>query len=109
GRSRIVGVAAALLAVVLLAMPLAQLPGTIRSFDEAMSAAGVTDPGVERGSRRPVPFSALDLIRGVEVGEAQVTRDVSVASIDGQMLTVDVYRPSRMSSQLFPVLVQLYG
>jgi acetyl esterase/lipase len=109
GTSRVVGVVAALLAVGLLAMPLAQLPSTMRRFDEAMSAAGITDVGVERGSRRQAPFSALDLIRGVNVGEAQVTRGVSVVSIDGQTLTVDVYRPSRMSSQLFPVLVQLYG
>jgi acetyl esterase/lipase len=109
GTLRMTGCAQALLAAGLLAVPLVQLPGTVRRFDEAMSAAGVVDPDAGSGRRRVAPFSAVDLVFGLDVGESQISRDVALASPDGEPLTVDVYRPSRMSSRLFPVIVQIYG
>ena len=109
GTPRLVGCAGALAAAALLAVPLMQLPGTVRRFDEAMAAAGIVDPDAGRGRRRSTPFSVGDLVFGLDVGESQISRGVTVASDDGETLTVDIYRPSRMSSQLFPILVQIYG
>jgi acetyl esterase/lipase len=56
-----------------------------------------------------VPFSVVDLVIGLDVGESQVSRDVTVAARDGETLTIDIYRPSGMSSRLVPVLVQIHG
>jgi acetyl esterase/lipase len=56
---------------------------------------------------RRKPLVVADLFRGIDPGDARVTRGVPFAMHDGVPLTLDVYRPPR--SGRFPAVVQIYG
>lgn len=109
GHVRLVGCVTAAVAAALLALPLRQLSATVQRFDQAMTSAGVVDPAPGRGGKRRLPVSFLDMVVGINPGESQISRGVPVATVDGEPLTVDVYRGSRLTSTLAPVIVQIYG
>jgi acetyl esterase/lipase len=108
----IIAMVAVLMAAVIAAVPLMRIPATVRRFDSAMKAAigdeWITEvPADRRAHMRPAAVRASDLFRGVVLGEARITRGVSVASPAGVPLTVDVYRPP--GSGRYPSIVQIYG
>jgi acetyl esterase/lipase len=104
----ILAVAATLLASV----PLAQAPFVVRRFDATMRSALGDDflRGVSAGRRasmRSAPIVLADLFRGIDAGDARVTRDVPFAAPQGVPLTLDVYQPPATGPH--PVVVQIYG
>jgi acetyl esterase/lipase len=56
---------------------------------------------------RPAPLVLTDLFRGLDAGDARVTRDVPFAAPHGIRLTLDVYQPSAAGPH--PCVVQIYG
>lgn len=107
GRTRVVLVVALAGSAVLFALPLVRLPGTIRDFDARLAAVGITAPPDAVGRMRPAPFVWRDLQRGIDLGDARITRGVVVANADDETLTADVYAPP--SGTGHPVVVQIYG
>ena len=104
----ILAVAATLLASV----PLAQAPFVVRRFDATMRSALGDDflRGVSAGRRagmRSAPLVLADLFRGIDVGDARVTRNVPFAAPQGVHLTVDIYQPPAVGPH--PAVVQIYG
>ena len=102
----------AVLAAVLAVTPLARLPSTTRRFDATMRTSLGDDflsaiPADYRARMRGAPVAALDLFRGIEIGDARVTRGIPLATPEGVPLTVDVYRPA--ASGRYPAVVQIYG
>jgi len=109
GRPSRAAAALALIAAALFAVPLAQLPATLRRFDEAMATAGVA-PRAEAGGTtlgRTTRFSLLDLTTGVARGTSTVRRAVVVGSAGASPLTADIY--ARAGVVAAPLLVQIYG
>ena len=114
---RLVVVGAAILASV----PLVRVPSVVRRFDAAMRAslgddllAGV--PTDQRARMRRAPVVALDLFRGINAGNARVTRGIAFATPQGVPLTLDVYRPAGEPDKArptgpirYPAVVQIYG
>lgn len=99
-------------AALIFATRLVGLPATSRDLEAAMHAAFGADYlqtiSPDRRLRlRPTPVAGLDIFRGVDVGQARVTRDVAVASPHGVPLTADIYQP--MTSGSYPTVVQIYG
>jgi acetyl esterase/lipase len=95
----------ALAAAVLLAIPLARVPATVRRFDEAIDpylGAYRQPPGA-----RSRPVMLRDLVRGITPGEARVVRDLAFASQAGVRLAANVYAPVAQGSH--PTIVQIYG
>jgi acetyl esterase/lipase len=90
--------AAAASATLLSILPLAQVPGVVGRFDEALAV-----PAYDRR----FPLSVRDLFLGIATGDAQIVRGIEFAAPAATRLTLDVYRP--VSSGPFPVLVQIYG
>jgi acetyl esterase/lipase len=80
-----------------------RLAATIHDLD-ASGGVMVREPAAPL---RTAPVSALDLFRGVEIGEARITRGLTFASPNNRPLTLDVYRPRKVGR--FPVVVQIYG
>ena len=104
----ILAVAATLLASV----PLAQVPFVVRRFDATMRSALGDDflRGVSAGRRagmRSAPLVLADLFRGIDAGDARVTRDVPFAAPHGVRLTLDIYQPPAVGPH--PAVVQIYG
>ena len=99
----------ALCAAALFAIPMAQLPSTVRRFDAAMAAAGlVASDGAPAGDfGRTAPFRLRDLVLGVARGESAVRRDVAIAGAGSLPLALDVY--ARDGVRNAPLLVQIYG
>ena len=106
GRNRITA-ALALIATVLCALPLAQLPAVVRRFDRAMSAAGLPPDSHAHAGRRARCSRCGDLALGIDPGDARVVRGIPFAAPSDHPLTLDVYTP--LSAGRFPVLVQIYG
>jgi acetyl esterase/lipase len=104
----ILAVAATLLASV----PLARLPFVVRRFDATMRAALGDDflRGMSAGRRagmRSAPLVLADLFRGIDAGDARVTRHVPFAAPQGVRLALDVYQPPAPGPH--PAVVQIYG
>jgi acetyl esterase/lipase len=102
----------ALVATTLASVPLVQLPFAVRRFDRSMRAAlgdnflnGV--PADRRARMRAAPIVFVDLFRGIDAGEARVTRNIPFAAPEGVRLTLDVYRP--VATGRFPSVAQIYG
>ncbi len=107
-----IAVSFSVVTLVLALLPLLRFPFTARRFGAAMHTALGADflrdvPPEIRGAMRPRPLVAVDLFRGVDAGEARVTRGILFAAPGGVPLTLDVYRP--LSGGPFPVIVQIYG
>jgi len=97
-----VAAACCAIAALLYALPLIQLAGMIvRGFDAALPRPADSSLG-----ERALPTLSV-LLRGVDAGDARVSRGIPVAGADGSPLTVDVYRPP--AAGRFPILVQIYG
>jgi acetyl esterase/lipase len=98
----------ALVAALLFAVPLVQLPVALGRFDAAMASAGFR-PGIdgEGGAARPAPFALRDLVRGVARGASSVRRGVVTGRAGTEPLVADVY--SRDGVRDAPMLVQIYG
>ena len=114
GRDKVARVTLALtvVATVLAAVPLVRLPFVVRRFDRTIQTALGDDflrdvPADRRARMRPAPIVFFDLFRGIDVGEARVTRDIPFAAPDGVRLTLDIYRP--VSVGRHPSVVQIYG
>ena len=101
--------ALALCAAALFAIPIAQLPPTVRRFDAAMAAAGLVArdgvPAADFG--RAAPFRLRDLVLGVARGESAVRRGVAIAGTRSSPLALDVY--ARDGVRNAPLLVQIHG
>ena len=102
----------ALGATALALVPFAQAVLAVRRFESAMQSALGEDflrgvPIRVRDGLRPRPIMALDLFRGIDLGEPRVVRGIPFAAPDGQRLTLDVYRP--VADGRFPGVVQIYG
>ena len=102
GTARLALVLAATAAFISL-VPVVQVPFTLKRLDAAM--ARTTSAGQPRMRSRP--FVLADMVRGIEIGDAHVTRSVEFSRPDGVPLILDVYQPT--SSGSFPILVQIYG
>lgn len=90
----------ALVSTVLCCWPLAQLPSTLRQFDETMAGAlGIQMRG------QPVDFAKL--FRPPATFESHVVRGVQFATPGGIPLALDIYKPP--SPARSPILVQIYG
>ncbi len=103
---------AAVVAAVLAAAPLVRIPSAVRRFDATMRTALGDDfmsgiPADHRARMRGAPVVALDLFRGIAIGDALVTRGMPFATPEGVPLTLDVYRPA--ASGRYPTVVQIYG
>ena len=112
GHVQYVALMLAVVAAVLAATPLVRLPSAVRRFDAAMRTALGDDflggvPADYRARMRNAPVAALDLFRGVAIGDARVTRGIPFATPEGVPLTLDVYRPA--TSGRYPTVVQIYG
>jgi acetyl esterase/lipase len=114
GRGVLAGAALVLAAVatVVASAPLVQLPSVVRRFDAAMRAALGDDllrgiPPDRRAVMRQAPIVFADLFRGVDVGDARVTRGIVFAVPAGVRLMLDVYRP--VDAGRYPAVVQIYG
>jgi acetyl esterase/lipase len=102
--------ACALLSLGLALSPLIRFQTTARRFDAAMEAtlgARVPKPTSETRLLRVAPLVPMDLVRGIDLGAARITRGIPVAQPDGIPLTVDVYRPAGGGNH--PIIVQIYG
>jgi acetyl esterase/lipase len=66
-------------------------------------------PQTQRAMLRPAPLVVRDLFRGLgsPAASVRITRDVTVASVNGVTLTTDVYQPTTAGTH--PVVVQVYG
>ncbi len=91
------------LAVVLALGVWLRVPRVLARFEVATRGRIATP----NSPRRVKPIVFADLFRGVPIGRARVSRNVTVANVDGQRLTADVYAPTRHG--LFPIVVQIYG
>ena len=110
--ARRVTVFVAVVAAVLAAAPLVRIPSAARRFDATMRTALGDDfmsgiPADHRARMRGAPVVALDLFRGIAIGDARVTRGIRFATPEGVPLTLDVYRPA--ASGRYPTVVQIYG
>ncbi len=94
------GAACALIALGIAATPFLRLPGAVRSFDHTF-ATTLGD------STAHATLSLRDLLLGVPLGEAKITRGIPIASPDGVPLTMNVYQPTDRGH--YPILVQIYG
>ena len=99
-------------AAVLASTPFVRLPSVVRRFDAAMRTSLGDDflaavPTGQRAGMRRAPFAALDLFRGIPLGDAHVTRGIPFANPGGVALTLDVYRP--VTPGRYPTVVQIYG
>jgi acetyl esterase/lipase len=107
-----VGLTLALLTLGLALTPLLRLPATARRLAVAERAALGADPldDVSDAARSRMRHGVLDLrelLGGVALGDARVTRGIIVSTVGGVRLTADVYRPAREGT--FPIVVQVYG
>jgi acetyl esterase/lipase len=93
----------ALVSAALSAVPIAQIPSTLASFDAAMKSTRQT----EKPDMRADAVVLRELFRPAEPGDARVTRHIEFARPDGVALKLDVYRPRAQGR--FPVLIQIYG
>jgi acetyl esterase/lipase len=100
--ARIAGVAA-LIALVLAAIPLTRFSSTARQFNTLMKPMSAEPKSPARRS----PFSLGDFVAGIDSGDATIIRDVEFARPGGISLTLDIYQPK--SAGRHPVLVQIYG
>lgn len=97
---------------VLASLPLLRFPDTVRRGEAAM-ATGLGDgywdevPAAVRAGVRAKPLTVAELFTGVRPGPARVMRDVPMASVDGESLTIDVYLPP--AKGIYPTVVQIYG
>jgi acetyl esterase/lipase len=88
-----------LVAACLSALPLIQLPGTLKRFQKTMGDA--------LGSRTVTPISVVNLFRPPRMANARVVRGVQFAAPGGAPLSLDIYKPP--ASGRYPILVQVYG
>lgn len=114
GRGLLAGAALVLAAVatVVASAPLVRLPFVVRRFDASMRAALGDNflreiPSDRRAGMRSAPIVVFDLFRGVNAGDARVTRGIPFAAPAGVGLTLDVYRP--VGAGRYPAVVQIYG
>jgi acetyl esterase/lipase len=74
----------------------------------ALGGDALRDVPADRRTRmRSAPVVLFDLLRGIDVGEARVVRDIPFAAPDGVRLTLDIYRPP--AAGRYPSVVQIYG
>jgi acetyl esterase/lipase len=111
GTARVVFTVAAISAV-LCAYPLVRAPFVLATFDSAMEQGLGRDyesqiPADRKTTLRPHRISAIDLARGISLGDALIRRGIEFARPNGVPLTLDVYRP--VFSGPHPILLQLYG
>jgi acetyl esterase/lipase len=107
-----IAVGFAALAFLLASIPLVRFGAVAARFDVAMrSALGehylAQVPAERRRDMRPKPLLLIDLIRGIDPGEARVIRGVPLATHGGVPLTLDIYSPAEPGR--FPAVVQIYG
>lgn len=108
-----VAIGSALLTVLLSAMPLVQIPGTISRFDHAMRASlgngfACAAPLAVRARMRPVPVAVNQFIKGIAPSNGVVIeRGVEYARTVEGPLTLDLYRPAAAGD--FPVVLDIYG
>src|SRR5262245_1106359 len=101
----------ALSAAAVAATPAIRATTTIDRFDaemiRAFGAGVMTVHHPLPKGERPAAVVIGELFRGVNFGEARITRGVRFATPDGRPLTITVYRPNE--SGRFPCIVQIYG
>jgi acetyl esterase/lipase len=104
-----VAAAVALIGTLVSAIPLLQLPGSLRAFDAALAALHL--PGettlAQPPDARGRAFSPRDLLFGVDRGRSVAHRGVVVGEAGGRPLVADLY--ARDGSTAAPVIVQIYG
>ncbi len=101
-----------LIALVLSALPLVQLPTT-----EQRAAAGMVDalgadymaqiPRDVQTQMRSRPFVLLDTFRGIDIGEVRYTPNIQFAAPDGVPLRMNIYQPLKAGN--YPAIVVIYG
>lgn len=92
--------ACSLLAALVCAWPLLQLPATLQRFDQALQPHASAASSLQS-------LSVTALLFGINPGHTRVTRGIAVAAADGSALTLDVYRPPEPGR--YPIIVQIYG
>jgi acetyl esterase/lipase len=114
-----VAIAMAFLAIAISLTPILRLASTVDEFDRhfadaigtvpASAVPAAQTPEQVRGlaEMRLTHFSLRDLVFGIPLGEAKITRGVAVAAPSGVPLTVNVYQPTVAGR--YPILVQIYG
>ena len=95
-----VGALCAALAFAIASTPFLRAPAAIRDFDRTFATA-LGD------STAHASLSLRDLLLGVPLGPAKITRGIPIASPDGVPLTMNVYQPTDRGR--YPILVQIYG
>lgn len=90
----------AILGLILAAVPLARIPGTIAQSDRALDAIGAP-PG------RDPAFSVTRLFTGLAAPEVRRTNDIPFRTVDGTTLRLDRYDPP--TSGPHPAIVVVHG
>ncbi len=124
-------------ALLLSALPLAQLPSTLaqanQTFTQVLGPNALATPNPLSTPNvynpRPQPFVFTDSLRGIPIPEVRIDRHIPFAHPDGIPLTLNLYRPlaaspnpsassspsarpnlqSAPQPQLYPGLITLYG
>ncbi|ABW25174.1 alpha/beta hydrolase [Acaryochloris marina] len=101
-----------LLGLVLSSLPLIQLPRAIQQANGAMQTNLGKDylaklSPAQQAQLRPHPFSLLDFIRQIPLGDIRQDLGIPFAQPDGQTLKLNLYRPPQPG--LYPGIVVIYG
>ncbi len=115
----LIALVCSLIAGALAAVPLVQLPGTISHADAAMRdglGAGYPDylahiPPQNAAVMRPIQFSFLNFVLGMNVEGARVMRDVPYRTVSGHTLLLDRYDPPSKGAEsgIYPGLLVIHG
>ena len=102
-------------ALILSALPLAQLSQARSQADQSMRSNlnpdSLKKPNLDRSKFRQQPFSLTDALRGFTPVPVRETVDVPFANPDGVTLTLNIYRPPTVSNPLsnYPAIVLIHG
>ncbi|NJK40928.1 MAG: alpha/beta hydrolase [Acaryochloridaceae cyanobacterium SU_2_1] len=103
---------ATVMSLALTSWPLLQLPHAAKQAKASMQSALGSDylakvPAAVQKQFRPHPFSLLDVIRQIPLTSIRQDLDIPFAQPEGQILTLNVYRPTQVG--IYPAVVIVYG
>ncbi len=87
--------------------PLRQMPSAVAQADKSMAMAFPIASPAHFSDASSSPFSWLNFVRGMPVGEVRSQTHIPFASPEGTELTLDLYQPLLPGS--YPAVVTMYG
>jgi acetyl esterase/lipase len=107
-RLALIAIGVSFAALVLSALPLAQLPTTHQRFAAEMERSlGIQPDAINPGNGRSQPFSWQTFFTGIPLAAVRYDADIQFAAPAGIPLKLDLYRPMQVGNH--PAVVMIHG